>query len=266
MMKTRERSQNEDTRLTAEVTGKAMDKAGMAISKGEILLVEDSQTQREMLKQFLEESGYSVSVAANGEDATRQLAEHKPALIICDVVMPFMDGYALCKSVKRNPALRDIPVLLLTSLTDAEDVIKALHCGADNFVAKPYDEHYLLTRVEDLIVTRDFNEHDAWQIGMKFTFAGVTHTVNSDRRQILDVLISTFENAVVQSRMLASAQSECRLLSAKVEELSRELLSRQASDVSRQVSGTTEQESAVSASLVDRAETAEFAGELHYNP
>src|SRR4029079_9898598 len=119
--------------------------------KEEILIVEDSLTQKEELKHLLEQNGYSVSVASNGQEALDHLTHHRPALIISDIVMPLMDGFAMCEKAKADPELREIPVMLFTCLTEAEDVIKALHCGADNYVSKPYDEEYLLARIEDLI-------------------------------------------------------------------------------------------------------------------
>src|SRR4029078_8163527 len=120
----------------------------------EILIVEDSRTQEEELKYLLEESGYSISVAHDGKEALQSLVEQRPALIISDIVMPVMDGYEMCEKVKGDPELRDIPVMLLTGLSEAEDVIKGLQCGADNYITKPYDPDYLLARIEDLITAR----------------------------------------------------------------------------------------------------------------
>ena len=189
-----------------------------------ILIVEDSPTQAEQLSHLLEESGYSVVVASNGREALIKLAEQRPLLIISDIVMPVMDGYEMCANVKKDPELKEIPVMLLTSLSEAEDVIKGLQCGADNFIGKPYDQEYLLARIEDIITTRALRKNEGLQLGIMFQFAGTTHTINSDRKQILDLLISTFENAVLQNRMLTKAQSDLKQLNAELEERARELL------------------------------------------
>ena len=192
--------------------------------QAEILIVEDSQTQGEQLKQMLEESGYSVSLVSDGMQALTFLAERRPALIITDVVMPDMDGFDMCDNVKRDPELREIPVMLLTGLAEADDVIKALQCGADNYISKPYNEDYLLARIDDLIAARAMGKAEGVQVGIKFQFAGTMQTISSDRKQILDVLISTFENAVLQNRMLTAAQNDLKRLNAELKQQARELL------------------------------------------
>ncbi len=70
---------------------------------------------------------------------SQKLTERKPTLIVSDVMMPEMDGYMLCREIKRTEELKDIPVVLLTSLSDIRDIMKGLECGADNFIRKPYD-------------------------------------------------------------------------------------------------------------------------------
>ena len=106
----------------------------------EILVVEDSPTQAERLKYILEVEGYQVTVARNGKEALSSLSEHRPTLVISDIVMPEMDGYQLCRRIKADQDLRSIPVILLTALSDPSDVVKALECSADNFLTKPYEE------------------------------------------------------------------------------------------------------------------------------
>ena len=85
--------------------------------KGKILIAEDSPTQAEQLKHLLLAHGYVVVVAGNGKEALQAVHEEKPTLIISDIMMPEMDGYELCRLVKSDPRLREIPVMLLTSLS-----------------------------------------------------------------------------------------------------------------------------------------------------
>src|SRR6058998_1522956 len=89
----------------------------------EILLVEDSATQAARLRHLMERHGYLTRVAANGRLALAALRERKPGLVLSDVVMPEMDGYALCHAIKADPQLRDTPVILVTSLTDPRDIV-----------------------------------------------------------------------------------------------------------------------------------------------
>src|ERR1039458_4872075 len=106
----------------------------------DILIVEDSPTQTEHLRHILEQNDYQVRIATDGREALGVMADWKPSLIISDIVMPEMDGFELCRRIKSDQRYRDIPVVLLTALDDPHDVIKALECGADNFISKPYDE------------------------------------------------------------------------------------------------------------------------------
>ena len=92
----------------------------------EILIVEDSPTQAEQLKHLLEQNGHKVLAAASGKQALALLDNHKPALVISDIVMPEMDGYELCRQIKSVKSKDDIPVILLTSLSSAEDVLDGL--------------------------------------------------------------------------------------------------------------------------------------------
>src|SRR5690606_9614853 len=102
----------------------------------EILVVEDSRTQAEQLRHLLETHGYTVGIAGNGRQALAAMREARPALVISDIVMPEMDGYQLCRAIRRDETLRDIPVVLVTSLSSPQDVIKGLECGADSFIRK----------------------------------------------------------------------------------------------------------------------------------
>ena len=99
-----------------------------------ILIVEDSLTQAMQLQFLLEKNGYPVTTANNGQEGIDFAKKVEPALIISDIVMPQMDGYEMCRIIKSDENLKEIPVILLTSLSNPEDVIKALACNADNFV------------------------------------------------------------------------------------------------------------------------------------
>ncbi|HRE83027.1 MAG TPA: response regulator, partial [Opitutaceae bacterium] len=120
-----------------------------------ILIVEDSATQREMLHHILEKQGYSVRSAADGSAAWSTIFDPPPTIVVTDIVMPGMDGYALCRAIKGEPKLANVPVMLLTSLSDPKDVIAALESGADGFIGKPFAEDHLLSRIRDVITNRD---------------------------------------------------------------------------------------------------------------
>lgn len=174
----------------------------------EILVVEDSPTQAEALKHLLEKQDYQVTTAANGKQALVAAHEHKPTLIISDIVMPEMDGYALCKTVKSDKRLKDIPVILLTLLANAQDVVKALECGANNFIRKPYDEKYLLARIRYILVNRKLRRTQKMRMGVEIHLSGRKHFITYERQQMVDLLISIYEEAVRMNGELKARQKE----------------------------------------------------------
>jgi len=162
----------------------------------EILIVEDSPTQAERLRRLIQSARYRARVAANGQLALDAIRERKPHLVLSDIVMPEMDGYDLCRAIKTDPALRDIPVILVTSLMDPKDIIRGIECGADNFIRKPYAEDYLLNRIGHMLMNQKLRKNQNMEIGIALYLGEQKHFINAERQQILDLLISTYEQAV----------------------------------------------------------------------
>jgi signal transduction histidine kinase len=183
-----------------------------------ILIVEDSPTQAAQLEYILEQHGYQVSVSKNGKEALTSISGHKPTIVISDISMPEMDGYQLCQRIKTDENLKDIPVILLTSLSDSKDIMRGLDCGADNFITKPYDEDYLLARVEYFLSNWELRKSTRVQMGVEIFFAGQRHFINPDRLQILDLLLATYETAVQKNQQLIKTQDESRALNEQLEE------------------------------------------------
>lgn len=162
----------------------------------EVLIAEDSPTQAQKLQGLLEEHGYAVVAAPNGKEALAAARRRKPAMIISDVLMPELDGYGLCQAIKSDERLKDTPVILLTTLCDPQDVIRGLECGADNFIRKPFDERALLSRIENLLINLELRKGHKIQVGLEVNLGGHKHFITSERQQILDLLISTYEQAI----------------------------------------------------------------------
>ena len=182
----------------------------MDIGKMEILIVEDSPTQALVLQQLLEKNGYKISVAGNGLEALAFLLKHTPNMIISDVVMPEMDGYELCRKIKSHDQMKKIPVLLLTTLSDPEEIFRGLKNGADNFVIKPYDEKLLLSRIRHIFINQEMRSRQRTDIGIDIFLGGKRHYINSDRIQILDLLVSTYEHSLKQKRELERINRELK--------------------------------------------------------
>jgi two-component system sensor histidine kinase/response regulator len=183
------------------------------VGRTEILIAEDSPTQAEKLSHCLNTRGYAVTVTKNGKQALAAAAQRKPAMVITDVVMPEMDGFTLCEEMKSSPALRDVPVVLLTSLSRVQDILRGLECGADSFVRKPYDDAYLISRVEYILTNVELRKSERLQVGVRLHFGGQSHFITAEKQQILDLLISTYEGAVQINEELETKQQE--LLEAK---------------------------------------------------
>ncbi len=189
----------------------------------EILIAEDSPTQAELLKHTLQGQGYHVTVSANGRQALEAAKTRKPTLIISDIIMPEMDGYELCKRVKSDSDLQSVPVILLTTLSDPHDVIRALECLADNFIPKPYDEDYLISLIQYVIINQQIRLHDNVGMGVEIHFGGNKHFITADRLQILNLLLSTYEAAIHRNRELTCAQDDLRTANAALEAANKEL-------------------------------------------
>lgn len=181
----------------------------------EILIAEDSLTQAEQLKYLLEEQGYGVTVAANGKQALALVHKRKPKLIISDIIMPEMDGYTLCRTIKSDPATKDIPVMLLTSFASPDDVIKVLDSNADNFIRKPYDEKYLLSRVSYIVTNQELPKTDN-QVGIEIFFGGKRHFITAGRQQILNLLISMYESTIQVDEELKGKEKDLEKANAAV--------------------------------------------------
>jgi len=118
-----------------------------------ILVVEDNADVQEYIRGALE-PGYTVKQAMDGEEGLRQAREIVPDLIICDIMMPGMDGYELCRTLKTEIATSHIPVILLTAKAAEENIIQGLETGADDYITKPFNIKMLLARIRNLIELR----------------------------------------------------------------------------------------------------------------
>ena len=117
--------------------------------KSTLLLVDDSDDFREFMRDVLND--YQVVEATNGQDAWQKIIEHRPDVILSDVMMPVMDGNELCKLVKGNPDTASIPFVMLTARLAQEHKMKGLESGADDYITKPFDVDMLNLRVKNLL-------------------------------------------------------------------------------------------------------------------
>src|SRR5262249_4560456 len=112
-----------------------------------ILVVDDTPANIQTLTTILKEQGYQLSVATNGRQALDVIGKVHPDLVLMDVMMPEMDGYEACSQIKASPMWRDLPIIFLSAKTDATDIVHGFELGAVDYVAKPFNAHELLARV-----------------------------------------------------------------------------------------------------------------------
>jgi DNA-binding response OmpR family regulator len=123
-----------------------------------ILVVDDNPTNRDILDMRLKANGYEVLHAGDGEEALAAAIEHRPDLILLDVMMPKMNGIEVCRRLKADPALPFMPIVLVTARADSQDVVEGLEAGADEYLTKPVDQKALVARVKALLRLKVLHE------------------------------------------------------------------------------------------------------------
>ena len=118
--------------------------------KSTVLIVDDEPLGRDTLEALLIGEGYKLDFAANGAEAVSQIKALKPDLVLLDVMMPDIDGFEVCRRVRADPALAEIPVIMVTALDDRDSRLRGIEAGADDFVTKPFDRLELRTRVRTI--------------------------------------------------------------------------------------------------------------------
>ncbi len=174
-----------------------------------LLAVEDSMVQAKRLEYFFKKNNFDYHILPTGEEALEFIKVRKPTLVISDVIMPGMDGYMFCKAIKSNSKTFDIPVILLTSLQDPNDIIRGLQAGADNFITKPYEESFLLSRIEYFLNNRENTEiNQLVKEPIDLKYRGENFSIASDRKQILNLLLSVYDTAIQRNEELIQIKTQ----------------------------------------------------------
>jgi len=129
------------------------------MEKPRIIIVDDDRDTRELLALALETEGFEVTSAANGLRLISSLQLHRPHLILLDVNMSWIDGFELCKAVKKNESFREIPVIFVSGRGEPEDRRRGIEAGAADYFVKPLDLDRLLTRIRELVPAVAPEEH-----------------------------------------------------------------------------------------------------------
>jgi len=203
------------------------------MSAPRVLVVEDSATQARLLRLILEDEAFTVDVAGDGPAALARLAASPFDLVVSDVLMPGLNGFELCRRIKADPALCEIPVVLVTTLREPQEIVQAVEVGADSFIRKPYEPDALVVRLRSLLAqraqpTKDVartprrrREDDPSFRGVEAVFNGKTIHVHANREQILRLLLGTFEDVVRANTLLREREEELSVAKKELEEAAR---------------------------------------------
>ncbi len=121
------------------------------MSKPLVLIVEDEASLATMLRYNLEKQGFRVDEAVDGQEALTRIAEAVPDIVLLDWMLPVMSGIEVCRQIRRRPATRDLPVIMVTARTEDQDAVRGLNTGADDYITKPFSMDALLARMRALL-------------------------------------------------------------------------------------------------------------------
>ena len=116
-----------------------------------ILVVEDEEDVLELLRYNLDKNGFAVETAMTGEDAIQKAHNVRPDLVLLDLMLPAIDGLEVCKTLKRNPDVEHIPIVMVTAKGDEADIVAGLEVGADDYITKPFSPRVLIARVKAVL-------------------------------------------------------------------------------------------------------------------
>ncbi len=163
-----------------------------------VLVVEDSPTQAQQLNFILKSAGHEVVITHEGQSGYDKFCQTDYDIVLSDVVMPGMDGYALCRKIKAHPKGRHCPVVLLTALNELKDLVEGMRAGADNFLTKPYEPEFLLARISNVVQNkaRELDEptQSVCDPDSGACFIDKSFIKSLDQKRILDFLVSTFDD------------------------------------------------------------------------
>ncbi|MDO9550342.1 MAG: PAS domain S-box protein [Methanoregula sp.] len=183
-----------------------------------ILVVEDSRTQAEYLKHILENEGYRVFVAVNGNQALEQIKIEKPAIVLTDIMMPEMDGYALCRAIKQDENIAHIPVILVTQLFDPADLVKGLEAGANNIIIKPFESNHVISRITSTLQSPAYPDSGDASAALEVSLNGSTHLIPASQFRTPAILLSSYDLAIKKNADLQEANERLAVMNENLQQ------------------------------------------------
>lgn len=186
--------------------------------KETILIIDDSPDNLNLLKSILTNAKYKVHLAPSGKLALKFMQSNLPDLILLDIIMPKMDGYAVCEQLKQSETTQDIPVIFISALQDVFDKVKAFSLGAVDYIIKPFQEQEVLVRVENQLRMR--------RLSQQLINQNILQERNRMAREIHDTLAQAFTGIIVHlgaaERVMATAPEQALSHIKTVRELAKD--------------------------------------------
>ena len=165
-----------------------------------LLLIEDNIEIRENTAEILELAGYKVQTAENGKVGVEMALKEKPDLIICDIMMPVLDGYGVLHLLNKNPELTGIPFIFLTAKAERSDFRKGMEMGADDYITKPFDSEVLLLKIKAILKRNEEQNRESENMEFdlstyhfnprlrQLSHSGITQTLSPKENELLKML------------------------------------------------------------------------------
>ena len=152
----------------------------ISLKNSKILIADDNHQNCELLDAYLLDEGYETFMAYDGKETLEKVAEIEPDLILLDIMMPKLSGYEVCAQLKQSEENRDIPILVITALSEMGDIEKSVQAGCDDFLTKPVNRIELTTRVRSLLRVRHLTNERDRLLAYLAEVEGSTNSASSD--------------------------------------------------------------------------------------
>jgi len=180
--------------------------------RGPVLVVDDDGKLRGLLKEYLASAGFDVITAGRGEDGLRLLRSESPQIVILDVMLPGMDGFEVCRAIRRESS---VPIIMLTARGDVTDRVVGLELGADDYLSKPFAPRELVARI-DALLRRGRAANEVWSFGRlrvdpsrrSATIDGTEVPLTTAEFDLLELLIRSRGRVLSRSQILDGVRGE----------------------------------------------------------
>ena len=180
--------------------------------KPKILVVDDEPDAIELVEFNLKQSGYAVTTATDGAEALKKARSHSPDLIVLDVMLPEMDGFEICKTLRLDPATAKVPILMLTAKAAEIDRVLGLELGADDYLTKPFSPRELLLRIKKIIARGQVEEKQDDQMRFGDLLIDLPRHLASWKGRPIELTATEFKLLTILAQRAGRVQSRDQLL------------------------------------------------------